>query len=77
LFLETFFKKDYGYGQTNEYTGGDAKNLNVGYQVLITPIDNCQLLYVKKKWFLVKLSSGKENCTFDWFLEGEIEGKIE
>jgi len=49
LFLETFFKKDYGYGQTNDYTGGDAKNLNVGYQVLITPIDNCQLLLCKEK----------------------------
>ncbi|MCD6148717.1 hypothetical protein J7J18_05050, partial [bacterium] len=51
-------------------------NTSVGYKILLTPTDNCQL-YVSDKSedsFVVKLSSGKENCTFDWFLYGVRKG---
>ena len=51
-------------------------NTSVGYKVLLTPTDNCQL-YVSDKSedsFVVKLSNGKENCAFDWFLYGVRKG---
>ncbi len=51
-------------------------NTDSGYQVLLTPTGNCQLYVSDKKEdrFVVKSSSGKTNCTFDWFLYGKRKG---
>ncbi len=51
-------------------------NTEAGYQVLLTPTDNCQLYVSDKNTdnFVVKSSSGKKDCTFDWFLYGVRKG---
>jgi hypothetical protein len=47
-------------------------NTSTGYQVLISPTDECSLYISEKRKdsFVVKKFSGKDNCTFDWFLFG-------
>lgn len=51
-------------------------NTSAGYKVLLTPTDKCQLYVSEKRSdsFVVKLISGNENCTFDWFLYGVRKG---
>jgi len=51
-------------------------NPEAGYQVLITPTSDCSL-YISQKNndnFVVKVSRGEENCSFDWFLYGVRKG---
>jgi hypothetical protein len=51
-------------------------NTEAGYKVLLTPMSNCQL-YVSNKnkdGFVVRLSSGEKDCSFDWFLYGIRKG---